>query len=93
MRITSIKTNKLSPREKGICGEFTLIFDNFLCVRKVLVINSSNGLFITFPNSGSTYADDGTKKYDDVVHPVNTEARNYIKEELIKHYKAELNKN
>jgi len=86
MEITKIKVDQLSPKESGICGEFSLTFDDLLVVHKVLVINGKNGLFIAFPNNGEPVEINQKKRYTDLVHPTNQTFRQDIEEKVLTKY-------
>lgn len=90
MQVTNIEVNNLSPKESGICGEFTITLDHSLCIHKVLVIQGEKGLFIAFPNSGEAKCSTGAKKYRDIVHPTNNTLRQHIQSEVLKRYNEEV---
>lgn len=90
MQITKIVTNSISPKETGVCGEFSVTLDDSLCIHKILVVNGSKGLFITFPNTGEMKRFSKAKRYVDIVHPTNNTLRQYIQEEVLLKYNEEL---
>ena len=92
MKITKIKVNSLLPKEQGICGEFTITFDNALVVRRIYVINGKNGLFVTFPNDGTSHIVNGVKRYTDLVFPTSQTFRQYIVDEVLSAYREEVEK-
>lgn len=92
MQVTKIVANNISPQEHGVCGEFTITLDDALCIHKVLVVNGSKGLFITFPNTGEMKCYANVKRYVDIVHPTNNSLRQYIQSEVLKFYQNELEK-
>lgn len=90
MQITNIVTNSISPKELGICGEFTITLDDSLCIHKIRVVNGSKGLFITFPNTGEMKRFSKAKRYADIVHPTNNSLRQYIQKEVLLKYNDEI---
>lgn len=89
MLVTKMITNKLMPKPEGVfgvCGEFTIILDDVLCIHKMLVINGQKGLFVAFPNDGDMRCNTGNKKYLDIVHPTNTSLRREIENKILSHY-------
>lgn len=92
MIVTKIVTNSISPQEHGVCGEFTVTLDDALCIHKVLVVNGSKGLFITFPNTGEMKRYNRAKRYADLVHPTNNTLRQHIQTEVLKYYNDEVKK-
>lgn len=92
MQITKIVTNNISPKESGVCGEFSVILDDSLCIHKILVVSGEKGLFITFPNTGEMRRFSKAKRYMDIVHPINNSLRQYIQKEVLIKYNEELEK-
>lgn len=95
MKITAITTKYIAPKEEGVCGEFTITFDDSLKVHKVMVINGKKGLFVAYPSSGIKNRPDGRKQYVDLVCPTSEEFRLYVQKELITLYEklvAEMDK-
>ena len=92
MQITKIVTNNISPKESGVCGEFSVTLDDSLCIHKILVVSGEKGLFITFPNTGEMRRFSKAKRYMDIVHPTNNSLRQYIQKEVLIKYNKELEK-
>jgi DNA-binding cell septation regulator SpoVG len=92
MQITKIVTNNISPKESGVCGEFSVTLDDSLCIHKILVVSGEKGLFITFPNTGEMRRFSKAKRYMDIVHPTNNSLRQYIQKEVLIKYNEELEK-
>lgn len=90
MKVTNVIVDKLSKETNGVCGEFSVVLDNSLCIHKVLVINGEKGLFVAFPHSGTKYTEDNIKRYEDVVHPINTKLRYSIQSAVINKYNESL---
>ena len=88
MEITSIKVERVQPKEKGICGEFSVVFDEVLCIHKVHVINGEKGLFIGFPNTGEMRIYKGQQRYFDIVHPITGDFRQYVEETILNKYNS-----
>lgn len=86
MKITAISPKYVAPKDEGVCGEFTLTFDDSLKVHKVMVINGKKGLFVAYPSSGIKNRPDGRKQYVDLVCPTSEEFRLYVQRELISFY-------
>lgn len=92
MQITKIVTNNISPKESGVCGEFSITLDDSLCIHKILVVSGEKGLFVTFPNTGEMRRFSKAKRYIDIVHPTNNSLRQYIQKEVLIKYNEELEK-
>ena len=92
MEITKITANSITPKLNGVCGEFSVVFDDALCVHKILVVNGEKGLFVAFPNGGRIKQGsmDGRKHYLDLVHPTNNELRQHIQSKILDFYNNEV---
>lgn len=92
MIVTAIKTNNISPKDVGICGEFTITLDDAICIHKIYVVRGDKGLFITFPNTGEMKMYKRSKRYFDIVHPTNKTIRDLIETEVLAKYNEEVSK-
>lgn len=59
----------------------TLVFDNSFIVRDLKIIQGDTTLFVSMP---SRRRKDGT--FRDIVHPLNSEMRSTVEENIIKEY-------
>ena len=91
MKVTRVTPVSITPRASGICGVFTIVLDDVLCIHRVLVINGVKGLFVSFPNTRVDNAEG--KRYLDLVHPLNNTLRGHINSEVLALYKDELKTN
>ena len=91
MTITNIRVDSITPKVRGICGEFTITLDDLICIHHIYVINGSKGLFIAFPNTGEAKQFKNTKRYADIVHPTNADFRKYIENTILEKYNKMLN--
>lgn len=73
------------PKKLGVCAECSIMFDNVLCVHKVLVIAGKKGKFIAFPNAGATN-DSEHKRYKDIVHPIEKNLTDLITTKVLEAY-------
>ena len=92
MEITRIRTDSITPRESGICGEFSITLDNIFCVHKIYVINGKKGLFIAFPNTGEMKLYKNCKRYSDIAHPTTQEFRSLIEQKILEQYQVEVDR-
>lgn len=90
MMVTRVVTNYICPKDYGVCGEFSIVLDDELCIHKVKVISGAKGLFIAFPNSGTVKENGTSRRYDDIVHPTNNFLRQAISDEVLKTYYEEV---
>lgn len=81
MRITDIKVRKIESvgRTKAVVS---IVFDNEFCVNDIKVIEGDKGLFIAMPDKRFSNGE-----YKDLVHPIKTETREKIQNEILEKYK------
>lgn len=84
MEITEVKIYlvKDSGRLKAYA---TFVIDNSFIVRDVKIIEGDKGLFVSMP---SRRKQDGS--FRDIVHPLNSDTRSMIEENIIGEYKKQL---
>ena len=83
MEITEIRvTLRNEERLKGFAN---VTFDHAFVVRGMKIIRGTNGLFVSMP---SRRRPDGT--HQDIAHPVTSEMRQQIEEQVLEAYEAEL---
>ena len=78
MQITDVRLRKVNS-ENRMKAVASVTFDNEFVVHDIKVIESQNGLFIAMP---SRKTQDG--EFKDVVHPLNTETREQIRDIVLK---------
>jgi stage V sporulation protein G len=80
MKITEIKV--FPAKENGRLKAYaTIVFDNDFIVRDLKIIEGNKGLFVSMP---SRRRKDGT--FRDIVHPLNSETRSMIEQNIITEY-------
>lgn len=81
MEITEIKVYPVqdSGRLKAYA---TMVFDDCFIVRDLKVIEGDKGLFVSMP---SRRRKDG---FRDIVHPLNSETRTQIEQQIVKEYEV-----
>ena len=83
MTITNIKVRKLIPdgRLKGI---ISVIFDDAFAVHDIKVVQGDGRLFVAMPSRR-----DDSGAFRDIVHPISSDVRQKIEEEILSaYYKA-----
>ena len=83
MQITDIKIRKLFD-EGPMKAIVSATFDGELAVHDIKVINANDKYFIVMPSRKNP---DGT--YRDIVHPINSQFRATIEEQIIAQYHKE----
>ncbi|MDR3552746.1 MAG: septation regulator SpoVG [Clostridia bacterium] len=84
MNITDIKIRKLFT-EGRIRAVVSIILDNDFAVHDLKVIEGIERLFVAMPNRKS---EDG--RFQDIVHPITSEAREQLEEAVLEKYRQAL---
>ena len=85
MEITSIKV--FPVEEERLKAFATIVFDSCFVVRDLKIIKGNKGLFVAMP---SKRCKDGTFK--DMAHPLNSDTRSLIEDQVLKEYFREIEK-
>ncbi|MCR5732763.1 MAG: SpoVG family protein [Sphaerochaetaceae bacterium] len=80
MVITDIKIRKVSDTEQ-LRAFATVVFDSVLVVHNLKIVSTGDKLIIAMP---SRLVNNG--EFKDIVHPINSEFRQYISKEILKAY-------
>lgn len=80
MNITDIRVRKVSTDGK-LKAYVTVTFDDCFVVHNVKVIQGESGVFIAMPSRRTK-----SGEYKDVAHPINTEFRNRLQDEILAEY-------
>ena len=89
MKITEVKV--FPAKENGRLKAYaTIVFENDFIVRDLKIIEGNKGLFVSMP---SRRRKDGS--FRDIVHPLNSETRTSIEQNIIEEYErvAQLEQN
>lgn len=79
MNITDVRIRIVKKDDSKLKAVASITIDNCFVVHDIKVIEGAEGLFIAMP---SRKTNDG--EYKDIAHPINTETREYIKNEILK---------
>ena len=82
MKITDIKIRRLYDHEKmkAVCS---VTFDGELVFHDIKIIDNDGKTFVAMPSRRSR---EGV--FSDIVHPINTELRNYLEDEVLTEYRS-----
>ena len=83
MQITDIKVRKVFD-DGPMKAIVSVTFDGQLAVHDIKVINARDKFFIVMPSRKNP-----DETYRDIVHPINTEFRGMLEEQVIAAYRAE----
>lgn len=97
MEITSIRIKKNNSGTQPL-GVASIQLDNCLVIHDIKLVENNGKRLLSFPNKktkkyvmeNGEYSEVNT--YTDIVHPSNTEFRNYIETEIYKVYDNEVKK-
>lgn len=79
MNITDVRIRIVKKDDSKLKAVASITIDNCFVVHDIKVIEGAEGLFIAMP---SRKTNDG--EYKDIAHPINTETREFIKNEILK---------
>ena len=69
-------------------GKFEITFDEIFVVHDIKVIEGEKGLFIAMPSRRS-----GDGEYRDIAHPINSEMRDKLQNEILEKYEEAVKEN
>jgi stage V sporulation protein G len=78
MKVTDVRIRKVD-RGTALKGVATVTFDEMFAVHDIKIIKGEKGMFIAMP---SRKTEEGI--YIDIAHPINSDAREYITNEILK---------
>ncbi len=81
LNITDIKVRKIQTENGKLKAIASITIDDCFAIHDIKVIAGDSGDFIAMP---SRKTPDG--EYKDIVHPINTETREFIKEKILTAY-------
>lgn len=81
MKITDIRVRLVNKEDTKLKAVASITIEDGLVVHDIKIIDGKDGLFISMP---SRKTPDG--EYKDIVHPINTEVREQIKNAVITAY-------
>ena len=87
MKITDVRVRVVQKEDSKLKAVASITFDDCFVVHDIKVIEGQEGNFIAMPSRKGA---DG--KYNDIVHPINTETRQTIIDAVLSAYEIEKNK-
>lgn len=85
MKITDIRIRIVKKDDNKLKAVASLTIDDCFAVHDIKVIDGNQGLFIAMPSRKTPEGN-----YKDIVHPLNTETREQIKELILAEYEKAL---
>lgn len=83
MKITDVRIRLVTKEDSKLKAVASITIDECFVVHDIKVIEGKEGFFISMPSKKTP---DG--EYRDIVHPINTETREKIIEEVLKAYEV-----
>lgn len=87
MKITDVRVRLVQKDESKLKAVASITFDDCFVIHDIKVIEGQEGNFIAMPSRKGV---DG--KYKDIVHPINTETRQQIINQVLDAYNIEKDK-
>jgi len=82
LKISDIRIRLVDKAESKLKAVASITIDECFVVHDIKVIEGKEGYFISMPSKKTPEGE-----YKDIVHPINTETREYISNEIINAYK------
>ncbi|MGI6152660.1 MAG: septation regulator SpoVG [Christensenellaceae bacterium] len=80
MKITDIRIRKIDATGK-MKAIVSVTFDDMFVVHDMKIIEGASGLFIAMPSRKTP-----SGEYKDIAHPINSETRELIQQEILREY-------
>ena len=87
MKITDVRVRIVKKDDSKLKAVASVTFDDCFVVHDIKVIEGNEGYFIAMPSRKTA---DG--EYKDIAHPINTETRQIVIDEVLNAFKDELAK-
>ena len=84
MKITDVRIRKIA-KEGKMKAVVSITLDDEFVVHDIKVIEGEKGLFIAMPSRKTT-----TGEYKDIAHPINSQTRDQIQEQILNEYQKAL---
>lgn len=87
MKISDVRIRLVSKDEAKLRAVASITIDDCFAVHDIKIIDGADGYFISMPSRKN-----GRGEYKDIVHPINNETRNQIRDAVLEAFKIELAK-
>ncbi len=86
MEITSVRVFKSEREGSRVKGYATVTIDDCLMIHNIRIIEGEDKMIIAMPSRKIN-----SERYEDVVHPLNSETRNLFVDKILEEYNKEEN--
>ncbi|MCI8733019.1 MAG: septation regulator SpoVG [Clostridia bacterium] len=88
MKITDVKIRIVTAENSKLKAVASIIIDECFAVHDIKIIEGDNGEFIAMPSRKTP-----TGEFKDIVHPINTQTRELMRDTIIQAYNRALEEN
>ncbi len=81
MEITSVRVFKVDREGSRVKGYATVVIDDSLMIHNIRIIEGEERMLIAMPSRKIN-----NERYEDVVHPLNSETRTLFEEKILEEY-------
>lgn len=85
LNVTDVKIRLTTAQNPKLKAFATIIIDDCFAIHDVKVIDGESGIFVAMPSKKSPEGE-----FKDIVHPINAQTREYIKDCVLKSYQTAL---
>ena len=89
MKITEVKINLITNQEP-LKAFVAITIDDCFKINDLRIIKTDNKMFLAMPSKRVKDPNKFQQGYKDIVHPINTETREYIEQTVLKEYEKAL---
>ena len=88
IKITDVKIRRVTAENSKLKAVASIIIDECFAVHDIKIIEGDNGEFIAMPSRKTP-----TGEFKDIVHPINTQTRELMRDTIIQAYNRALEEN
>ena len=88
IKITDVKIRIVNAENSKLKAVASIIIDECFAVHDIKIIEGDNGEFIAMPSRKTP-----TGEFKDIVHPINTQTRELMRDSIIEAYKRAVEEN
>ncbi len=88
IKITDVKIRIVTAENSKLKAVASIIIDECFAVHDIKIIEGDNGEFIAMPSRKTP-----TSEFKDIVHPINTQTRELMRDTIIQAYNRALEEN
>ena len=86
MKITDVRVRLVTKDDAKLKAVASITIEDAIVVHDIKIINGKDGLFISMPSRKTPDGD-----FKDIVHPINTQTREMVRDAVLAAYEKEVN--